>query len=247
MPSSFYETEALLHRYLLFHYGSDQDLMPFSFGPKDGLHFPVRCVKESLDPLSIPKNSKGLEIGCAVGRSSFELSRYCSEVLAVDKSKMFVDAAKKIQLDGQCRFTIFDEGRREVERIVKLPEDLFPSRVEFKCCDVMLLQPANRYEVVLAANLLCRLPDPKAFLLLLPHWVAPGGVLILASPYSWMEEFTSKAKWLGRDGSCALEQIEEILSGAFGLERSFNLPFLIREHLRKYEWGVAEVSVWRRI
>jgi hypothetical protein len=50
---------------------------------------------------------------------------------------------------------------------------------------------------VLAANLLCRLPDPSRFLARLPTLVAPGGVLVLASPYSWLEAWTQRQAWLG--------------------------------------------------
>ena len=94
---SFYETDAALSQYLLFHYGAEEDLMPYSFGPKDALHFPVRCVEECLDLANLPKGAKALELGCAVGRTSFELSRYCQGVTAVDYSSAFIEVAKEIQ------------------------------------------------------------------------------------------------------------------------------------------------------
>jgi 2-polyprenyl-3-methyl-5-hydroxy-6-metoxy-1,4-benzoquinol methylase len=36
-------------------------------------------------------------------------------------------------------------------------------------------------------NLLCRLPDPAEFLRACARLVKPGGVLVLVSPYSWLE------------------------------------------------------------
>ncbi len=59
--------------------------------------------------------------------------------------------------------------------------------------------PSNLAPVdcVLAANLLCRLPEPTAFLDRCRTLVKPGGVLVLVSPYSWLKGWTDKAKWLG--------------------------------------------------
>ena len=44
-----YEDAKLLGEYLLFHYGADQDVMPWDFGPRSGLHFPRRTVEELID------------------------------------------------------------------------------------------------------------------------------------------------------------------------------------------------------
>ena len=51
--------------------------------------------------------------------------------------------------------------------------------------------------MVLASNLLCRLPSPRKFLKDIKHFIAPGGVLVLISPYSWLEEYTSLSEWIG--------------------------------------------------
>jgi hypothetical protein len=94
------------------------------------------------------------------------------------------------------------------------------------------------------ANLLCRLQSPTAFLEKLYKVVSPAGQLILISPYTWMEEFTHRSQWIG-NGS-PLKSIQNILKGYFFLHRSFDMPFLIREHRRKYEWGVSQASLWTR-
>ena len=39
-----YETQKLLHEYLVFHYGSATDNLRFDFGPKDSVDFPKRCA-----------------------------------------------------------------------------------------------------------------------------------------------------------------------------------------------------------
>lgn len=50
----------------------------------------------------------------------------------------------------------------------------------------------GQFGCILGANLICRLPAPLDFLDRLPSIVAPGGIVVLTSPYSWLEEYTSK-------------------------------------------------------
>ena len=78
----------------------------------------------------------------------------------------------------------------------------------------------------------------------LPNLVAPGGQLLLTTPFTWLEEFTPKDKWLnGEDSASALS---DLLSDSFDLELEKNLPFLIREHRRKFQYTIALGMRWRR-
>ena len=43
-----YETEKLIGEYLIFHYGTEDELLPYGFGPKDSLEFPSRCALECV-------------------------------------------------------------------------------------------------------------------------------------------------------------------------------------------------------
>ena len=83
---SVYEDQEILAQYLLFHYGSDAELMPYSFGPKEALDFPKRCVSELVDF----KGKKALDLGCSVGRSSFELTKHFDSVIGIDYSQAFI-------------------------------------------------------------------------------------------------------------------------------------------------------------
>jgi SAM-dependent methyltransferase len=76
-----------------------------------------------------------------------------------------------------------------------LPPSLLGGGGDF--ADAENFQNFGRHDAVLAANLLCRLPDPEAFLRDCARLVRPDGVLVLVSPYSWLEAWTPKHKWLG--------------------------------------------------
>lgn len=243
---SRYETTVLLDEYLLFHYGKEDDLLPFSFGPKEALHFPVRCVTECVNKKKLPPNAAALDLGCAVGRSTFELAKICKQVLGIDHSHQFIEVAKDLQNLGSVQYTIQEEAGHTALRYAERPKGVDPKRIDFLCMDAMeWVLKKQAYDVVLVANLICRLQEPENFLKNLYQVVASKGQLIITSPYSWLEEFTPKNRWL--KGSSGLEGLKKALSPHFQLVKTIEMPFLIREHKRKYQWSVAESSIWERI
>jgi putative 4-mercaptohistidine N1-methyltranferase len=245
MSHSYYEKEKAAQQYLLFHYGREEEVLPFPFSPKNSLHFPVRCVTECVDFNRLPANARALEIGCSVGRSSFELSRHCGSVLAIDNSERFISLAKRLQQGEIIEYTMREEASATSPHKAQIPSSASPERIEFKCADALQLNlNGNTFDLVLCANLLCRLPKPRLFLQNLANWVAPDGQLILISPYSWQEEYTSKSEWPDSNGT--FEWMHTILKEHFVLRKRFEMPFLIREHRRKYEWGVSEATLWTR-
>src|SRR5215207_1682514 len=100
-----YETDKLLREYLLFHYGKPEEILPWPSGPRDALEYPQRCVRECLDRGILPANARGLDIGCAVGASTFELARSCAEVIGIDYSARFIEAAQRLAATGQLEYS----------------------------------------------------------------------------------------------------------------------------------------------
>jgi hypothetical protein len=95
------------------------------------------------------------------------------------------------------------------------------------------------------ANLIDRLPDPAKCLARLPDLLNPNGWVVITSPYTWLEEYTPADKWLDSSGA-TLVGLQNHLKAGFALKKTFDLPFLIREHRRKFQWSIAEVSLWQR-
>ncbi len=239
-----YETARLVDEYLLFHYGADEDVLPWEFGPAGALRFPVRTVADTFDWTAVSPGARALDIGCAVGRSAFELSRRCGEVVGIDFSQAFVDAAERMRIQGVLAYECREEAHERRRLTAVRPTDAFLERVRFERGDAMDLPPElGTFDLVHAANLVCRLPDPVRFLARLPSLVRPGGQLVLTTPCTWLEEFTPPDRWPTR---ATLEFLQEHLEGPFRLRRTLDLPFLIREHRRKFQWTVAQGSVWGR-
>ncbi len=252
MASNPYESERLLAEYLLFHYGKAEEVLPFPFGPTDALDFAVRVVTRTVDVGTLPPAARALDLGCAVGRSSFELARWCEEVVGIDYSTSFIHAATALAAGNTLTYARIAEGLMTVATIAEAPADLDRRKVHFETGDACNLRPdLGRYDVVLMANLIDRLPAPRRCLARLPDLVVPGGQLVIASPFTWMEEYTPREHWWGghlRDGELIFtaEALREILGADFEFERQVDLPFLIREHTRKYQWSVSWAGRWRR-
>jgi SAM-dependent methyltransferase len=131
-----------------------------------------------------------------------------------------------------------------------VPPEISRSRVSFSVQDATALpEGLGPCDVVLAANLLCRLPDPEKLVTRLPDLVKPGGQLLLTTPFTWLEEFTPRDRWIGghTEGLSSEEELTRRLAPHFRLHRRADLPFLIREHERKYQLGIALGTSWIRI
>jgi len=244
-----YETDRLLNDYLLFHYGESAETLPWKFGPRDAFGFPVRVVTETFD---FPISGRALDLGCSVGRSTFELARHCGVVVGLDFSRRFIDAAESLRVDGVLAYRRTDEGALFTESVARVPVEIDRKRVCFETGDAMALrEDLGTFDVLLASNLLCRLAEPKRCLAQFAGLVRSGGQVVIATPCTWLEEYTPREHWLGgfeRNGArvATLDGVREILESAFELRRVVDLPFLIREHARKYQWTVSQASLWQK-
>jgi putative 4-mercaptohistidine N1-methyltranferase len=107
------------------------------------------------------------------------------------------------------------------------------------------------YDLVFAGNLVDRLYDPSLFLDLIGERVLPGGLLVITSPYTWLEEYTPKSKWLGGrrehgEPLTTFEGLSRSLGNGFDLVHRLDVPFVIRETARKHQHSIADLTVWKR-
>lgn len=253
MEAPFYESPRLLGEYLLLHYGTEADLthpvLPVA-REITSIPFPVRCVRELLDLSMLPPEATAFEAGCAVGGGSFELARSCVSVSAGDYSASFIAAANRLKSEGLIESVRTVEGERSAPFKALVPQEIDRSRVLLSVQDAMAIpEGTGPFDVVLAANLICRLSEPDSFLGRLPGLVKPGGQLLLTTPFTWLEEFTPCDRWVGGHavGPSSEEELTRRLTGDFRLHRRVDLPFLIREHERKYQLGIALGTSWIRI
>lgn len=257
--SQVYEDVQMLNDYLLLHYGEPAQQMPWAFGPQAATGFPQRCAQWLLDGARTfgAGSETALDVGCAVGRASFELARGYRAVTGVDLSRAFIDAASRLQRDGELTYFCRDEGELGEPVRARIDARIERARVSFRQADATSL-PADwlDFDAVLMANLLCRLPSPKSLLGRLggPRGlVKRGGLVAIFSPYTWLEQFTPRGAWLGgrvRDGKPvrSADALREFLTHeGFELRREEDVPLVIREHARKYQYIVTHGMLWQRV
>jgi len=252
VSSDFYESTRALGEYLLFHYGTPETIVPYEWGPRAATGFATRLVTELMDRNRLPEQARAIDIGCAVGGSAFELAKYCERVVAFDYSQAFVNAANQLRDNGFIDYEYVEEGEITSPARASVPDSAVRKRVEFHQADAMELDDRwGSFDLALAANLIDRVPDPGHVLGRIASIVNPGGQLLITSPYTWLEDYTPRDKWLGgrnrSDGSLfTIDGLKARLAGDFDFQQTVDIPFLIREHRRKYQWSVAQGSVWIR-
>ena len=258
--SRLYETDGLVTQYLEFHY-ADAASGGSSVGPVGGAtpfgvpNFPQACVVATMPLVPVDRRSRCLDIGCSVGRSAFEFARHFSHVDAIDFSARFIQSGVRLQEGSEVLYEIPTEGELTTTRSVSLerlglveagPRTVF---MQGDACNLKAIY--TDYDLVFAGNLIDRLYDPSLFLDSIRDRVRPGGLLVITSPYTWLEDYTPKEKWLGGrrehgEPLSTLAGLTRYLEPSFELVHRQDIPFVIRETARKHQHTVAELTAWRR-
>lgn len=237
---SVYETDKILADYLLMHFGTHEQRMPWGLGRLSAIDFP----NVTASYFSNRRVDLTLDLGCSVGGSAFHLSKSSKKVIAIDLSKKFIDAANALKEKGKLSFEYQEEGDVFSSTEVAIPDGADASKISFAVGDVLNLPEGFvGFDRVHAANLICRLPDPEILLKRLGGLLKKDGELVLATPFSWLEEFTPKDKWPQGD---SWDWLQKHLSEEFVCLEHNDEIFTIREHARKFQLGVSKVSLWRK-
>lgn len=241
-----YTTDGVISQYCHFGWGENR------LGVEN---YPAKCARMALEYMGSRPRKRAFDVGCAIGRSSFELAREFDEVIGVDFSARFIQEAQRFKESGVLRYTMPIEGELEEFHEVRLNRfglEHASKKVNFWQADACNLKPIfTDFDLVFAGNLIDRLYDPQKFLESMAGRIRKGGLLVLTSPYTWQEESTPREKWIGgykRDGEnvTALQGLEEILGDDFTLLDTEDIPFVIQETARKHQYTIAQMSIWER-
>ncbi|CAM5218894.1 5-histidylcysteine sulfoxide synthase/putative 4-mercaptohistidine N1-methyltransferase OS=Castellaniella defragrans OX=75697 GN=HNR28_000661 PE=4 SV=1 [Castellaniella defragrans] len=247
-PAAYYETDKLMSEYAEFHYGDTYFGVP---------NFPQALAKIAIETLGKRPHRRALDLGCASGRATFELARAFEHVTGVDFSARFINQGVQLIQTGQLRYTLTDEGdlvSYKARTLADLQLQDTVARVEFFQGDACNLKPQyTGYNLVLAANLIDRLYDPARFLDQIHERIVPGGLLMIASPYTWLEEHTPHDAWVGgfkkdAENYTTLDGLKDHLSAHFRLVAGpTDVPFVIRETRHKFQHTLSELTIWERL
>ena len=245
LNDNVYETDEIIAQYCEFHYGSE------NFGIKNFCLNSVELLKPYLKDI---KNKKALDLGCSVGRSTYELAKDFDEVIGIDFSANFINVGVKLKTYDSLIYKVKKEGEIFEEKSVSLESlglEEIKNKVSFMQGDACNLKDIyTGFDLIFCSNLIDRLYYPQKFLDDIPNRINDNGLLVLLSPYTWLEDYTPKENWLGgyiKDNKevYTLDTLKENLSD-FELLQTIDIPFVIKETSRKYQHTISQMSIWKK-
>jgi 5-histidylcysteine sulfoxide synthase/putative 4-mercaptohistidine N1-methyltranferase len=245
LNDNVYETDDSIAQYCEFHYGEE------NFGVKNFCVNSVELLKPYLENIN---TSNALDLGCSVGRSTFELAKTFDKVTGIDFSANFINVGVKLKKYDSLTYRVKNEGEISSEKTVSLKDfglEKTQDNVSFMQGDACNLKDIYKgYDLIFCSNLIDRLYYPQKFLDDIPARINDNGLLVLLSPYTWLEEYTPKENWLGgyiKDNKevLTLDTLKNELKG-FELQETIDVPFVIKETNRKFQHSVSQMSIWKK-
>ena len=196
-------------------------------------------------------NGYALDIGCAVGRLSFEMSKTYSHVIGIDTSKTFIEKARELLIKRRLDFDLIIEGHMTETRSCDLDDQWNYDSVEFIVADALALPfPKSLFSTVSSVNILEKVPDPLLHLTEADRVLREKDSMFLFSdPFSWDESVMDSGLWLGgkangRYSGRGMGNISRILSDGDGV---FDPPLEIIEK-KDIAWKIRKTAnLWEHI
>lgn len=200
-------------------------IQPPSDGPGAGFGFAALAHKLG----ERPPVETALELGCGVGRGLFELSGGAELVVGLDRSAASLRAARRLLRGEELPYLRRAAGRSYEPALAR---GATAGNVQLVCGDA--LDPPfapGTFERVVALNLLDNVRSPRALLHHLQQLCAPGGEVLLASPYAWRDDIVDAGERLGgADPAAAVRG--ELRGLGFALEEEDELRWTLRHDAR---------------
>ncbi|PKN56953.1 MAG: hypothetical protein CVU56_13490 [Deltaproteobacteria bacterium HGW-Deltaproteobacteria-14] len=217
--------------------------LPTALEPGAALRIAVRDALAWHAPLG---GALGVEFGCSVGADLGSLRAVCDAVIGVDGSVVGARAARALCAGEGVPRLVRVEGRSfaSAAPVVQAPLDGVTVVVG------NALDPpvhAGCADVVMAVNLLDTVSEPVNLLGQLDAVLRAGGLMLLASPFSWQDGVTAPEEQLGGGtvpALAALGSAEAVLAILRGetpllphlayeiLETIEDVPWSLRDHAR---------------
>jgi SAM-dependent methyltransferase len=234
-PGSTNTHSRLLSVYMDAHYGNSADEYEMFRLFRVGDHF----WKNALTLIEACNFINALDLGCCVGRYTFELARRSAVAIGIDLNFTYLSAAAKIQRTRQVQWEKSIDGNQyqDQEHQVAVPENVL-----FVLADAMdpPFEPLS-FDITCALNLLDAVSVPLALIAQMDALLKYGGQTILCSPYEWRADITKPEEWLVSPNADSAKIVRQILTGEkfSHLELKYvidteiqQVPWLLRNHSR---------------
>ncbi|ACL01934.1 Methyltransferase type 11 [Desulfatibacillum aliphaticivorans] len=215
--TSGYNSQSMLSAYLWSHFSE------FFNGPNATEAYTI------WSSLFDGKNGYAVDIGCAVGRLSFDLSRTHSRVIGLDTSLSFIKRARRIMKERSLHFDMILEGNITERQVCELNPDWNFDRVEFVVADALALPfHEDLFSTASSINILEKVPHPIQHLQDVNRVLKKkDSVFVFSDPFSWDASVSTPDLWLGGRNQGpfqgrGVDNMERLLSNGDGV---FTPPF----------------------
>ncbi|OUL56389.1 5-histidylcysteine sulfoxide synthase [Pseudoalteromonas ulvae] len=247
-PVASYEMDASIANELAAHYGQADN----SFG--NNLVSAVSAMMAQLSGKNVPTH-RALDIGCSVGRGTFELARYFEHVDGIDFTARNIQHALAFKEGQPVRFAPPSEGQLvEFYEVTTKQLELneLADKVDFYQGDGHNLKPQfSGYDLIFCNLVLSDVYDPAAFLAALTQRLNPAGILVLNNDYQWKAATTEPDKWLGGfkvngENFTGRDGLNQHLSSVFTLLSETTVNQTKRINSRQTTLTCSELTLWQR-
>ena len=207
-----------------------------------------------------PRKGWALDIGCAVGRLTFEMTKTHDRAVGVDTSLSFIRAARKLSTRRHLEFDLIMEGEITEKRASDLDPDFVFENAEFIVADAMALPfRSDRFATASSVNILEKVPDPSS------HFSEANRVMkktnarfLFSDPFSWDETVSIPDLWLGgrnegpfkgfgMDNVCRILQDDDgIFSPGFSIRETGRVQWKIRKTRNLWEHITSQFVIAQR-
>jgi SAM-dependent methyltransferase len=238
-----------LSTYLDAHWGDRAEPPPD--GPADAAGAPgssgfgLRAIAARIAERAGQRVELAVELGCSTGRIVAELAAGADRVCGLDLSFGAVRRARQL-LDGErLEYARRVVGRRYAPARITAGDRTVPADRRLLVCGDALDPPLvpGVFGRVVALNLLDSVASPRQLLAVLDGLCAPGGEIVVSSPYAWQSSVMADHERLGAADPAAeltaLLRAGTSLAARYEIEDEDELPWTLRRDAR----SVASYSI----
>ena len=251
-----FEENPQVAKQLELHYGdltnSQMEAPTLAINATD--NYLAECVKTTLEKIDTSGIERVLDLGCSVGRSSFELALHFNHVDGIDFTARNIQHAFMLQEQGEARYTLEHQGEIMDFKDINISEHAFwgvKDKINFSQGDPCNIKPIyDNYDLVFCANLLESLNHPELFFSTIVSRINAGGYLVLSSNYDWGQDSKQDSQWLGGvkvngENFLSINGLKQLLEDKFTLVAEQDIHSIVTKSARRFDVDINQLTIWK--
>lgn len=238
-----YETDIEVTRNCEAHYGKPL------FGT---LNYNEQLACFCIGLLGKKPAKRALDLGCQVGRTTWELARHFDHVTGLDFTARNIRVGTRLQADGSAKYQFQYEGELVAFNEIQLKElglEGLSDKVAFWQADASNLKPIfSNYDLIVLNDLIDRTTNPRKLLSTIHGRLNSNGTLVIASAYNFAESASPEVRIGGyrEDGEpvTAFDDLKRLLSERFQLLKTSELIRVLPQSQRVAQLQNMHITAW---